>query len=128
MEGSSILDKEEEGQWLDFLPAKTSEEPGRVVAEEVGFNNSFWFKWEIIWRQKGVGVMSELGRIFFSNSALTINLTPFILIATLATLGMILIPDPDSWFSIFSFQCLSTRALIRSSGSTSSSTEGNQVS
>ena len=41
MEGSSILDKEEEGQWLDFLPAKTSEEPGRVVAEEVGFNNRF---------------------------------------------------------------------------------------
>ena len=41
MEGSSILDKEEEGQWLDFLPAKTSEEPGRVVAEEVGFKFSF---------------------------------------------------------------------------------------
>ena len=33
MEGSSILEKEEEGQWLDFLPAKTSEEPGRVGAE-----------------------------------------------------------------------------------------------
>ena len=40
MEGSSILEKEEEGQWLDFLPAKTSEEPGRVEAE-VGINNSF---------------------------------------------------------------------------------------
>jgi len=81
MEGSSILDKEEEGQWLDFLPAKTSEEPGRVVAEE------------------GVGVMSELGRIFFSNSALTINLTPFILIAALATLVFVY-PGIDSllWF------------------------------
>ena len=50
--------------------------------------------------------MSELGRIFFSNSALTVNLTPFILIATLAALGIILFPDsyfliliPDSCFS-----------------------------
>ena len=36
---------------------------------------------------KGAGVMAELGRIFFSNSALTVNLTPFILVATLAALG-----------------------------------------
>merc|ERR1711936_1125979 len=79
MEESSIVENEE-GQWLDFLPAKTSEEPGRVGAE-------------------GVGVMSELGRIFFSNSALTVNLTPFILIATLAALVFVY-PGIDSllWF------------------------------
>ena len=35
MEESSIVENEE-GQWLDFLPAKTSEDPGRVGAE-VGF-------------------------------------------------------------------------------------------
>ena len=39
MEESSIVETEE-GQWLDFLPAKTSEEPGRVGAE-VGFHH-FW--------------------------------------------------------------------------------------
>ena len=37
MEESSILENAE-GQWLDFLPAKTSEEPGRVGAE-VGFHH-----------------------------------------------------------------------------------------
>ena len=37
MEESSMLENED-GQWLDFLPAKTSEEPGRVGAE-VGFHH-----------------------------------------------------------------------------------------
>ena len=40
MEGSSILEKEEEGQWLDFLPAKTSEESGRVGAHLIFVTDS----------------------------------------------------------------------------------------
>ena len=32
MEESSMLENED-GQWLDFLPAKTPEQPGRVGAE-----------------------------------------------------------------------------------------------
>jgi len=79
MEESGILEHED-GQWLDFLPTKTSDEPERAGAE-------------------GVGVMAELGRIFFSNSALTVNLVPFILIATLVALVFVY-PGIDAllWF------------------------------
>lgn len=75
----SILEKEE---WLDFLPTKTLENPLNVAAE--GDDG---------------GVMAELGRIFFSNAALTVNLTPFLLIAALATLVFIY-PGIDAllWF------------------------------
>ena len=120
----SILEKEE---WLDFLPTKTLENPLNVAAE-VGiaiikflYIKSELENWPTFWhlhlcvgqtrpnlqnhlqfstqRDDG-GVMAELGRIFFSNAALTVNLTPFLLIAALATLG----EEFLSVFFVFRFQ------------------------
>jgi len=80
MEASSGLETEEQGDWLDFLPAENLGDPERQDVE-------------------GGGVMSELGRIFFQNSNLTVNLTPALIV--LAVLLLVFIyPGLDAvlWF------------------------------
>ena len=158
----SILEKEE---WLDFLPTKTLENPLNVAAE-VGiaiikflYIKSELENWPTFWhlhlcvgqtrpnlqnhlqfstQGDDGGVMAELGRIFFSNAALTVNLTPFLLIAALATLGeeflsvfvlffvfnITIIKNFLYYQFLYFHQFLSTRVLTLSSGSTSSSTQG----